>query len=231
MFSNLNHPQWVFFEWPPTFFSLGLSFETIFMCLCKVFPRALSLSLSFSLFLSLSLFLWLSSNYLQIGKSTMFSFHGSLANILSDRRMESPSYYVFRKGWELYLSSLQFDEKLEFSCSLCPETPDLVLFDGTMVSCRKDQLAFTPEEPSNVVDVGSSHQKRTTLSKPAKREIDGFLSSSQSSPIEKEKLFSILSVLPPSFRELLTLVAVNFEATVSSFQRNLQMTKLNSTNL
>ena len=117
-------------------------------------------------------------NTFREGRSTLFTYHGHLQKNHEDFGYKSINYQLFRRAWISYCSRLVFQEKELFSCNKCESHPNAVLFDATLLACRKDLLIPDPVPVLPVSDVGSQYSSRMAFTK-LQREFLQKLSSSK----------------------------------------------------
>jgi len=97
------------------------------------------------------------------GRSTMFAFQQALTRILEELDCPGLPYDLFRQGWLGYVTNLKFDLKEAFRCDKCGDAPEIVLFDATLLACRKDLLFSTPAVELPLSQTGSKHADRVLL--------------------------------------------------------------------
>jgi len=145
------------------------------------------------------------------GKSTMVLFHGLVSRNYVDRMLDPLPYHILRKAWEQYLFSLWTNEEHEFTCFLCGQYPDLVLFDGTLLACRKDQITIPPTPDLPQVDYGSRHKERILVLKNLGDRLLPFFSSNTENPVPRISLEVPFRSLPKEFKDFLTHVIIPFQ--------------------
>jgi len=139
----------------------------------------------------------------------MTMFTNFLAGMYTDCRMEPLPYHYLRKGWETYLFSLNMDEAAEFSCPKCGDIPDVVLFDGTLLACRRDQMLSTISVQSRPeVDYGSSHRDRVLLLKSQRERFLPFLLSTPETPVSWDKIEASMSGFPQPLVDLVSTIII-----------------------
>jgi len=162
----------------------------------------------------------------------MFAFHGQLKGLFEDCGGVAPSYHTLNKGWIQFLQNLTCDKEEEFSCVSCgASSPEVDLFDGTLLACRGDPLVHPDPSPSVLLQ-GSFHRERVLFLREEYKKLLPFLCSSSESPCPSSLLeckflgqtekdfFAFVSCkvsLPPSFRPSLGLLSLIFLLFLFSF--------------
>ena len=152
----------------------------------KVPPSFACVFLFFFLF-----FFYFISNPTKIpGKATIIAFITKLALNYSLTRTEPLGYERFRLAWNGFVGKLKFDDKKAFTCEACGAAPTTVLFDATLLACRKDfmssEVATTNSKTQS--NVGSAHRARVLLNKNQQKAVAAFSSSTEDNPFSRTKL-------------------------------------------
>jgi len=123
--------------------------------------------------------------------------------------LQAPTYDQFRAGWMRFLKDVHFDEIEAFSCGKCGNQPEVVLFDGTFLSCRKDFLSLEREEEAPLPGPSVHHTDRIFLNGSDGSQLRKFALSTPESPVPKEEVQSLLDIRRlsalSSFLELVSL--------------------------
>jgi len=175
----------------------GLSFELLFDYLHSFFQGTADLTLSDSLSLQLSPLVkplsLFSCLFFQLqGNSTFTAFNAKQALNYGLSLTAPLGYERFRHSWNTFLSLLKFDAEGAFTCDACGGAPSTVLFDATLLACRKDFLLAEEQTSVTVVaNVGSAHRKRVLFLKKEQTLINNFLKASPELPFSRAKLGSL----------------------------------------
>jgi len=97
------------------------------------------------------------------GRTTLTAFVES--NRLCFQAVESSFllYDQFRLAWNSFAAELFFNDVEAFKCQDCEKTPQIVLFDGTFLACRKDLMVIPPVEVGECFTPSSTHADRVFL--------------------------------------------------------------------
>lgn len=117
----------------------------------------------------------------------MSAFWGSMKSSHERHQSTPPSYDQFRNGWLKFARLLTFDEKGAFSCEKCGQDVEILIFDGTFLSCRKDLIQPPPAVDSPIQDVGVDFAIRTFLPITEGKCLFEFASSSPQSPFSLQR--------------------------------------------
>jgi len=129
-----------------------------------------------------------------LGRATFSSYVESMKKDYERWGYEPFSYDLFRVAWRKFAENITFNEKEDFSCGECGEEPEIVLFDGTFLSCRKDLLSFAETAQPLLPPPSIFHSDRVFLTAAKGKLLEEFAVSCQEKPIEREKVSQLLEI-------------------------------------
>jgi len=133
---------------------------------------------------------------LPVGRTTFVAFHRKLCLQYAESQYTWVSYESFRKAWNGYVRELQFDEVEAFRCDKCGSSPEVVMFDATLLACRKDFLVPEPASDGDATTLqsGSSHRSRVLLTRAHEKLVRQFARATDESPIATADLADLPEV-------------------------------------
>jgi len=146
------------------------------------------------------------NSFLQ-GRTT---FHAYYSKSVLCEPLFFPGYDTLRAGLSTFVSKLKFQEDQEFTCAKCDKTPKVVLFDATLLACRKDWAMIEDLLVNGaIVDVGSKFSTRNLLpTKKLLEKLKGFATSTSLMPLLNETFETFLGEIDLIIKDFLESIAI-----------------------